>query len=409
MAKHDPVATAWKRIEQWLGDNAPRMLEALGRGAPASAVAAFEKKTGLKLPAAVAASFRRHDGGDEGTGLFPALEKDEMAYSPMPLSRAASEWRSCSRFARSYPAEAQFDVDRGVRAEYWNPGWVPVATNGGGDYLCVDLAPAPGGKAGQVIEWRHETDERRRVAPSWEKYLQDLADGLEDGTLVNDESRGIIRPRVRRKAAPKRPPAAKGAGAGNAAAAPARTRRLSGYDRRLLAAAREIGPPVEGSHREDWEEYGYPKLLQAIDPGLKHFAPCRESQAPAVRTLAGRQPTAVFYFNSAPRGGWVVNGVRLLSVAEMARATVDLGVEGLTVFAVMDESGTRFAFDNSRIDGMLRTPVVRIPPGVTPPASKTGDPFRKENNLKKVLGPDAAANLADFLRKLASPKHRLGR
>ena len=404
MAKRDPVSAAWDRIEQWLRENAPDTLEALGRGASVAALAAFEKKTGLKLPPAVAASFRRHDGGDEGCGLFPALETDEMAYSPMSLSRAASEWRSSSRFARSYPPEAEFDVDRGIRAECWNAGWIPIATNGGGDYHCVDLSPAPGGKVGQVIEWRHETDERRLVAPSWEARLKELADGLESGRYVNDESRGIVRPRARRKPVAKTPPT----GARGAKAA-ARPRPLSGYDRRLLAAARELGPPVEDSYRKDWEQYGYPKLLKAIDPGLKHFGPCRESQAPAVRTMAGRHPTAVFYFNSAPRGGFAVNGVRLLSIAEMARATLELGVERLTVFAVMDDTGMRFALDDSRIDGMLRTPVVRIPPGVTPPAPKTSDPFKKTNNLHKVLGPAAAAHLADFLRKLASPKHRLGR
>lgn len=210
MAKQDGVSAAWARIEKWLAQHAPETLDALARGASAAAITRFERATGLALPAEVAGSFRRHDGGEEGSGLLPALEADEMAYSPMSLSQAASEWRSCSRFARSYPADAEFDADRGVRAEYWNGGWIPVATNGGGDYHCIDLSPAPGGTVGQVIEWRHETDERRLVARSWGRRLEELAEGLERGDFVMDEGRGIVRPRTRRKAKGKAAPPAAG-------------------------------------------------------------------------------------------------------------------------------------------------------------------------------------------------------
>jgi hypothetical protein len=81
-------------------------------------------------------------------------------------------------------------------------------------------------------------------------------------------------------------------------------------------------------------------------------------------------------------------------------------VDGLTIFAVNDATGMRFAFDTTRSDGMQRTPVVRIPAGVTPPAPKSrGD--KKDKRLEAALGPDAAAHIGDFLKKLASPKHRL--
>jgi hypothetical protein len=98
----------------------------------------------------------------------------------------------------------------------------------------------------------------------------------------------------------------------------------------------------------------------------------------------------------------VVNGIRLLSVEELAEATVALRVDGLAVFAVNDATGLRFAFDTSR----RQIPIVRIPAGVTPPApvSRGG---KKDKRLEAALGPDAAAHISDFLKKLASPKHRL--
>jgi cell wall assembly regulator SMI1 len=56
---------------------------------------------------------------------------------------------------------------------------VPVASNGGGDALCVDLAPAPGGAVGQVITMSHESGERRRVAGSFAELLRRLAEHYE--------------------------------------------------------------------------------------------------------------------------------------------------------------------------------------------------------------------------------------
>jgi molybdopterin molybdotransferase len=35
--------------------------------------------------------------------------------------------------------------------EWWRLAWIPFCGDGGGNHLCVDLDPAPGGTAGQVI------------------------------------------------------------------------------------------------------------------------------------------------------------------------------------------------------------------------------------------------------------------
>lgn len=42
--------------------------------------------------------------------------------------------------------------DGPVNKDWWNRRWVPVTSNGGGDHLCVDLDPAPGGTVGQMID-----------------------------------------------------------------------------------------------------------------------------------------------------------------------------------------------------------------------------------------------------------------
>jgi cell wall assembly regulator SMI1 len=76
---------------------------------------------------------------------------------------------------------------KGIRSEWWNIGWIPFASNGGGDLFCVDLAPAPGGTAGQVISHNHETGEHQLLAVSFRPLLNELVSGLRDGKYSFDE------------------------------------------------------------------------------------------------------------------------------------------------------------------------------------------------------------------------------
>jgi len=53
-----------------------------------------------------------------------------------------------------------------VKPIYTSADWIPFATDGGGNSLAVDLAPEPGGSAGQVIVIGSDEDARRVIAPS---------------------------------------------------------------------------------------------------------------------------------------------------------------------------------------------------------------------------------------------------
>ena len=158
------------------------------------------------------------------------------------------------------------------------------------------------------------------------------------------------------------------------------------------------------------EEEKYARAVRALDPSRKRFGPCGKPQFQALNRFAGfGADPADFYTYFEPRPGAAFNGVRLLSVREMAEATVELGCRRLTVMAVHEPTGTRFAFDGSRTSRSWQIPIVRIPPGVTPPEPKNRDPFKKDKALSAALGPDAAGSIIEFLLKLKSSKHRLAR
>lgn len=68
-------------------------------------------------------------------------------------------------------------------SEYWRWGWVPFLHNGGGSYLCLDLAAEDGGKPGQFIGFWKADEDRPAEFPSVEAWLADLVESMETGEL----------------------------------------------------------------------------------------------------------------------------------------------------------------------------------------------------------------------------------
>ena len=66
---------------------------------------------------------------------------------------------------------------------YWRRAWVPFLNNGGGSYLCVDLAAEDGGTPGQLIAFWKAGEDRPVEYARVEEWLNELADSVERGTL----------------------------------------------------------------------------------------------------------------------------------------------------------------------------------------------------------------------------------
>jgi cell wall assembly regulator SMI1 len=179
----------WQRIVRWVEANAPDLLDFLEPPADRAHMAETETRLSMRLPTALH-TFYGLQNGTAAFGVFPALEEEQSAFGPLSLDEI--EFLELDDDGRD--AEEGFDVDAGVRPEFWNPDWIPFAAAADrGDYLMLDMAPAPGGRIGQVIEWRHDTNERRLVAPSLETLLRQTAEGLEAGRFVYDGEAGVRR------------------------------------------------------------------------------------------------------------------------------------------------------------------------------------------------------------------------
>lgn len=178
-------AESWKRIEAWLKEHKPRRWAALHTGASPEDLALVEKTVAQILPEDFKEAYRVHNGQENGHGdLVPCLAEHEAGYFLMPTEAMVSEWKSWKSLAEIGEfAGQEASPDQGIEGVWWNPGWVPFASNGGGDSICLDLAPAPGGVVGQVITMNHASRKRVLLASSFSEWLADLADAIQDGAL----------------------------------------------------------------------------------------------------------------------------------------------------------------------------------------------------------------------------------
>ena len=54
------------------------------------------------------------------------------------------------------PKEMEISKEGRVKAEFWNVNWLPIASDAGNNYLCVDFDPALGGSKGHSDVFRKD-------------------------------------------------------------------------------------------------------------------------------------------------------------------------------------------------------------------------------------------------------------
>ncbi len=177
----------WLRIEAVLRSAAPDLYADLTKATPATvhAIAAAEDLIGLSLPEDVRASYAVHNGSGEACILPQSYGQRCMnGVALLSLDEVVGNsqmWRNF-RFNESNHSRAR--PDGPISQTWWKSRWVPITWDGGGDHLCLDFDPAPGGVCGQLICFSHEVGPVNVVADSWKSYLEQVATDLETGRLL---------------------------------------------------------------------------------------------------------------------------------------------------------------------------------------------------------------------------------
>lgn len=159
------------RLDRWLATHRPDYHAMLQPGVSDADLDAFEAQFSLKLPASFRQLYRWRNG--QHPRSFDALQFNRR-------------WMGLEDIAET---KDLMDGMIGYDFEdprYWRRGWVPFLSNGGGSYLCLDLAAEDGGQPGQILAFWKADDDRPVQWKDMPAWLAGLVSSMEDGSIEID-------------------------------------------------------------------------------------------------------------------------------------------------------------------------------------------------------------------------------
>ncbi|MFZ6184271.1 ankyrin repeat domain-containing protein [Nannocystis pusilla] len=234
------MADHWQFVDAWIEDNDPdpgfhpeseRTL-----AADRAALARWEEEYGEAFEDTLKAHF---------AGGLARSNRSLMEYSLLELPQAYDRWSGLNElvdegvFKRSKPRALAEDQDS-IRPVWWSRGFIPVAEDGGGNLMCADLDPGPGGTRGQFIKWEKTEGPFGPLAENIAAYLVDYRNSLEDGSLAFDASGFLERRKVRKKGSKTQEELFAAVEAGDAAT----VSRLLAADKSLLDVRNQYDEPL---------------------------------------------------------------------------------------------------------------------------------------------------------------------
>lgn len=175
----------WRDFESWLAVNWPEGLADLNPPASDDDIAKLERALGVRLPPDYIDCLKIHDGQrNRAGGLFDNFEF-------LSCSGVLAQWQIWKELHdRGRFDDIASDADPGIRNDWWNPKWIPLTHNGGGDHDCLDLDPAPTGMCGQIITMWHETANREVQGNSFRVWFRRYVRAVLAGNYVYSKEFG---------------------------------------------------------------------------------------------------------------------------------------------------------------------------------------------------------------------------
>lgn len=184
-ATSSSIADTWAAFEVWLGEHWPDGLKDLCPPATDDELRNLEAMLGASLPPDFVEFLKIHNGqkGSAG-GLFDNSEF-------LSTTAIIEQWVVWKDLLESGEFEGiKSEPDAGVRDDWWNAKWIPFTHNGGGDHYCLDLAPSPAGKEGQVITMWHDMGTRGVEASTFKAWFTQYVDAVIAGKYIYSEDFG---------------------------------------------------------------------------------------------------------------------------------------------------------------------------------------------------------------------------
>lgn len=138
----------------------------LQSGATDQDIAGLEDALGVVIPEQIKAFYRIHNGQQQQIETTCFVRNLTLS----PIHEIIENWTFLQE--EFDPEDWEVDAQPGVQPLAWNSKWIPIASNGGGDYLCIDTDPTEEGTIGQVLYFWHDWEYRSVEASDFFKFVE---------------------------------------------------------------------------------------------------------------------------------------------------------------------------------------------------------------------------------------------
>lgn len=178
MDKFDRLIAA---LDEWVKFHRPAYHAQLEPGAAAADIVRLESHLGAAVGSGLSSLLRWRNGQSldcftSFTFNFQLMSVDQMIEAHHTLT----ELLELGEFKHT--------------TEWWSRWWVPFLDNGGGDYMCLDLAAEHGGRSGQVLRFLHDDPRRKVEFGSFGNWLLTTAEGFRIGFRTFERGFGFLSP-----------------------------------------------------------------------------------------------------------------------------------------------------------------------------------------------------------------------
>lgn len=145
----------WQKIENNLNMYNTDIVSTFNPPANAISINKLEGAIGASLPEEFIQFLSIHNGQQENSKF---LFDNNKILSVSEILMAWSTW--CDLL---YDGDFEGKISNPaseIQDGWWLKGWIPFATNGYGDFLCIDLNPSINGVMGQIIKVYHDVEDR---------------------------------------------------------------------------------------------------------------------------------------------------------------------------------------------------------------------------------------------------------
>ncbi len=138
-------------------------------------IAALEKAIGIDLPEELKTFLKLNTVRHGFTGNFGAMTAEDIK----------REWEMMKKLVDDGTFDGWVERRDGgnwnsgqIKKEWWSTDWIPFAVDGCGNLFCVDTAPGPNGKVGQIMNMENQ-DGQGPYATEWDSLENFLSAHLQ--------------------------------------------------------------------------------------------------------------------------------------------------------------------------------------------------------------------------------------